>query len=73
MMKKSMLIFGILFLIPSVLSLLYAALNWFAFTHTLDGSGSFYQAVHARMILFLIIGIVLGVAGVALLLLRKRM
>ena len=62
-MEKKLLIAGITLIIAGLLSLMYAALNLYAYYHLLDGSAGLYSRLHQRMIVFGIIGIVLGVLG----------
>ena len=71
-MKKLMLIIGIILLAAAVLSLLLAALNWFGYSRTLDGSAELYAGMHRRMIAFFIVGIVLAAVGIVCLVIRAR-
>ncbi|MBO4327323.1 MAG: hypothetical protein J5950_08625 [Clostridia bacterium] len=69
-MKKLLLIFGIIIIVAGVVSMLFAALNRFAYYHTLDGSADLYQRLQRRMTVSLVIGIALAVIGTALLIIR---
>ena len=71
-MKKMLLIAGIILIIASVLSLLYAALNLFGYYHVLDGSAGLYSSLHRRMITFGLIGIVLAVLGTVCFIIRLK-
>ena len=72
-MKKLLLIAGIMCLIVCVLSLLISALSWFGYYHVLDGSAELYFRLHRRMIIFLVIGLTLAVAGTGSLILRAKL
>ena len=71
-MKHFLLIAGVVMIIACVLSLLFAAVNLFGYYHVLDGSAKLYRELHHRMILFSVIGIALGAAGTACILIRHR-
>lgn len=71
-MKKLLLIIGIMSLIASVLSLLFAAFNYFGYYHLLDGSADLYVRLHQRMIAFFIIGIVLAIIGIICIIIRLK-
>ena len=62
-MKKALLVAGIVMIIDCVLSMIYAGLNLFGYYHVLDGSAELYSRMHQSMIVFGLIGIVLGVLG----------
>ena len=62
-MRTFLLIVGILIIIASVLSLLYAVLNWHGYNNVIDGSASLYNNLHRKMIKYFIIGIVLALIG----------
>lgn len=68
-MKKPLLIAGILLLIACVICLAVAALHLAVYRHAMDGSPALYERAHLRMILFAVIGIVLGLLGAGSLLL----
>lgn len=63
MLKKLMLIGGIIIIVAGVLSLLFAAFNLHAYYNVLDGSGDLYARLHSRATAFFIIGGVLAVCG----------
>lgn len=69
-MKEILLIVGIVSIILCVLSLLFAGLNWFGYYNLLDGTSEQYTRLRSRKIIFLIIGIVLAVIGIASLIVR---
>ena len=71
-MKKKLLIVGIILIIACVLSLLYAGLNLFVYYHALDGSAELYSSLHQRMIVFGLLGVVLGVLGAVCLIFRSK-
>ena len=71
-MKKMLLIAGIILIVASVLSLLYAALNLFGYYHVLDGSADLYRSIHWRMITFGLSGIVLAVLGTVCFIIRLK-
>ena len=72
-MKKLLLITGMILIIACILSLLFALLNYFGYYHVLDGSASLYAKLHRRMILFLVLGIVLGIAGAVCIVTRTKL
>lgn len=69
-MKEILLIVGIVSIILCVLSLLFAGLNWFGYYNLLDGTSEQYARLRRRKIIFMIIGIVLAVIGIASLIVR---
>ena len=71
-MKKALLIVGIVILAVGVLSLAYAGLNCWMYYSVLDGSSSLYARLHQRMTIFLVIGIVLGLAAAACFVVRSK-
>lgn len=64
-MKKTLLIIGIVLIAAGVLSLLFSALVSYVRANLLDGSPEHYAALKRRVAVFLTVGIVLTVAGVA--------
>lgn len=72
-MRKVLLIVGIAVFVLCVLCLIFAALNWFGYYHTMDGSAELYARLHRRMIISLIAGIVLAVAGTVCMIVRVRL
>ena len=71
-MKKFLLIVAVLSIVFCVLSLLYAALNLFAYHNVLDGSAELYRRLHQRTVIFSVIGIVLAAAGAVFLIIRSK-
>ncbi len=71
-MKKLLSIAGIVSLVAGALSLMYSALNWYGYYHVLDGSAELYNRLHQRMTVFLIVGIILAIAGGICLFLRCK-
>ena len=71
-MKKRLLIVGIILIVASVVSLLFAALQLFGYYHVLDGSAALYARLHQRAITFFIIGGALLFGAVACLILRAK-
>ncbi len=71
-MKRTLLIVGIICLVLAALSLLISGFSRFGYYHLLDGSSEQYAGLHRRMIIFLIIGIVLAVAGGVCLIIRAK-
>ena len=69
-MKVFLMIVGIIVIVASVLSLLYAALNLSVYHNLKDGSSEQYARIHKRMIMFFVIGAVLFAAGIACLIIR---
>ena len=73
MMKKGLLIIGIVILIAGVIALLFSALQRFGYYHLLDGEADRYIRLHGRMIISLVIGIVLVAMGAVCLILRTKL
>lgn len=71
-MKKWLLIVGIILIVASVVSLLFAALQLFGYYHVLDGSAALYARLHQRATVFFIAGGLLALGAVACLVLRAR-
>ncbi|MDO4478093.1 MAG: hypothetical protein Q4B73_03505 [Lachnospiraceae bacterium] len=71
-MKKGLLIIGIILIIAGCLALLFAGLSQMAFNGLMDGSGALYARLHSRMLIHLIGGLVLAVAGIVCLIVRAR-
>ena len=72
-MKKLLLIVGIVFIIACIIALLLAFINMQSYKSLRDGSPSHYDRLYQRMIVYFIIGIVLALAGIAVLVLRFKM
>ena len=73
MMHKVLFILGIVCIVVSVLALLYAALQRFAYYHTLDGDSDMYARMHLHMIVSFVIGIVFAIAAVVCFVIRSKM
>ncbi len=73
MMHKVLFILGIVCIVVSVLALLYAALQRFAYYHTLDGDSDMYARMHLHMIISFVIGIVFAIAAVVCFVIRSKM
>lgn len=71
-MKKWLLVIGIILIVATVVSLLFAALQLFGYYHVLDGSAALYARLHQRAIVSFIVGGVLACGAVACLILRAR-
>ena len=72
-MHKVLLILGIVSIVISVIALLYAALQRFAYYHTLDGSSDMYVRMHSHMIISFIICIIFAIAAIACFVIRSKM
>ena len=72
MMKKWLLIVGIILIVASVVSLLFAALQLFGYYRVLDGAAALYARLHRRAITFFIVGGALACGAVACLIFRAR-
>ena len=70
-MDKLLLVVGIISIVAGVLSLLYAALNRFAYYHLLDAEGDIYKKLHRRRAVSFAAGIALAVVGIACLFIRS--
>ena len=71
-MKNILLIVGIVIIILCVLSLLFALLNMHGYYNLHDGSAELYHRLHQRMIIYFVVGIVLGVIGTVCIMLRFK-
>ena len=72
MMKKLLLIAGVVIIIAGVIALLFSALQRFGYYHLLDGEADLYIRLHWRMIISFVIGIVLAVIGIVCLIIRSK-
>ena len=72
-MHKVLFILGIVCIVIAVIALLYAALQHFAYYHTLDGDSDMYARMHLHMIVSFVIGIVFAIAAVACFVIRSKM
>ena len=73
MMKKLLLIAGVVIIIAGVITLLFSALQRFGYYHLLDGEADMYIGLYWRMIISLVIGIVLVAIGAVCLIIRTKM
>ena len=73
MMKKLLLIIGIMIIIAGVIALLFSALQRFGYYHLLDGNADLYIRLRWRMIISLVIGIVLVAIGAVCLFIRTKL
>ena len=73
MMHKVLFILGIVCIVIAVIALLYAALQRFAYYHTLDGDSDMYARMHLHMIVSFVIGIVFAIAAVVCFVIRSKM
>ena len=72
MMKKLLLIIGVVAIIAGVIALLFSALQRFGYYHLLDGEADMYVAMRWRMIISFVIGIVLVAIGAVCLIIRTK-
>ena len=73
MMKKLLLIIGIVIIIAGVIALLFSALQQYGYYHLLDGDADMYIRLHRRMIISFVIGIVFAAMGAACLFIRTKL
>ena len=73
MIKKFLLIIGIVIIIVGVIALLFSALQRFGYYHLLDGDADMYIRLHWGMIISFVIGIVLVAIGAVCLIVRTKM
>ena len=73
MMKKLLLIIGVVTIVAGVIALLFSALQLYGYYHLLDGEADMYVAMRWRMIISLVIGIVLMAMGAVCLIARTKM
>lgn len=73
MMKKLLLIIGVVIIIAGVIALLFSALQLYGYYHLLDGEADMYVAMRWRMIIALVIGIVLMAMGAVCFIARTKM
>ncbi|MBQ9818547.1 MAG: hypothetical protein IJM59_13920 [Proteobacteria bacterium] len=72
-MHKVLFILGIASIVIAVIALLYAALQRFAYYHTLDGDSDMYARMHLHMIVSFVISIVFAIAAVVCFVIRSKM
>ena len=73
MIKKFLLIIGIVIIIAGVIALLFSALQRYGYYHLLDGDADMYIRLHWGMIISFVIGIVLMVSGAVCLIIHAKM
>ena len=73
MMKKLLLIAGVVIIVAGVIALLFSALQRYGYYYLLDGDADMYIRLHWGMIISLVIGIVLVVMGAACLIIRTKL
>ena len=73
MMKKLLLIIGVVIILAGVIALLFSALQLYGYYHLLDGEADMYVAMRWRMIISFAIGIVLVAMGAVCLIARTKM
>ena len=73
MMKKLVLIIGVVIILAGVIALLFSALQLYGYYHLLDGDADMYIAMRWRMIISLAIGIVLVAIGAVCLFIRTKL
>lgn len=71
-MKVFLMIVGIIVIVASVLSLLYAALNLSVYHNLKDGSAEHYARARQRMRIFFPVGAVLAVLAVVCFIIRAH-
>ena len=72
-MKNLLLIIFIICTVAGVLSVLFAALNLFAYHNMLDGSSELYAVLHRRAIVWFAVGAAVAVAGAACMIIRSNL
>ena len=64
---------GIVIIVAAVLSVLFAALNLFGYSHTQDGSHELYARMQRRAAIFFTVGAVSAAVAVVCLIVRTRL
>lgn len=72
-MKKLLLIIGIVIIIAGVVALLFSALQLYGYYHLLDGDADMYVRLRWGMIVSFVIGIVLVAIGAVCLFIRAKL
>ena len=72
MMKKTLLIAGVVLLAVGALALAFAALNLFGYYHVPDGSPALYDSLRRRSVLFFALGGLLLLGGAVCLFFRFK-
>ena len=73
MMKKFLLIIGVVIILAGVIALLFSALQLYGYYHLLDGDADMYIRLHWGMIISFVIGIVLVAIGAVCLIIHAKM
>lgn len=73
MMKKLLLIIGVVIILAGVIALIFSALQRYGYYHLLDGVADLYLRLHWRMIISFVIGIVLVAMGAVFLFIRTKL
>lgn len=73
MMKKLLLIAGVVIIVAGVIALLFSALQRYGYYHLLDGDADMYIRLHWGMIISFVIGIVLVAIGAVCLIISTKM
>lgn len=72
-MKTALLIIGVVLAVACVLSVLFAALNMYAFYNLRDGTPQHYVGLRQKATTFFIVGAVLVLLGAVCFLVRAKM
>ena len=73
MLKKLLLIAGVVIIVAGVIALIFSALQRYGYYHLLDGDADLYLRLHWRMIISFVIGIVLVAMGAVFLFIRTKL
>ena len=73
MLKKLLLIAGVVIIVAGVIALIFSALQRYGYYHLLDGDADLYLRLHWRMIISFVIGIVLVAIGAVCLIIHAKM
>ena len=73
MLKKLLLIAGVVIIVAGVIALIFSALQRYGYYHLLDGDADMYIRLHWGMIISIVIGIVLVAIGAVCLIIHAKM
>lgn len=73
MLKKLLLIAGVVIIVAGVIALIFSALQRYGYYHLLDGDADMYIRLHWGMIISFAIGIVLVAIGAVCLIIHAKM
>ena len=73
MLKKLLLMAGVVIIVAGVIALIFSALQRYGYYHLLDGDADLYLRLHWRMIISFVIGIVLVAMGAVFLFIRTKL